>query len=87
MQVESPPQRLLTVREAAAELRVSRDWAYAHLPLVRLGDGQAVARLCASGLRMSSGWAGPVDELLAALARAWWWLPAASVASSVAAIG
>ena len=33
-------QRLLTVKEAAYELGVSRDWAYQNLPVVRLGQGQ-----------------------------------------------
>jgi hypothetical protein len=40
MAVETPTRGLLTVPEAAAALGVSRDWAYSHLPLVKLGDGE-----------------------------------------------
>ncbi len=40
MTVDTQPQRFLTLPQAAAELGVSVDWARAHLPQVRLGDGQ-----------------------------------------------
>ena len=40
MQADTAQRRFLTVREAATELHVSRDWAYQNLPLIRLGEGQ-----------------------------------------------
>jgi len=39
MPTDTGQQRLVTVRQAATELGVSKDWAYANLPLVRLGQG------------------------------------------------
>jgi hypothetical protein len=53
MAVDTPQRGFLTVRQAAAELGVSRDWAYTHLPIVRLGEGErrgAVLRVRASDL-------------------------------------
>ena len=40
MAADTAQRRLLTVREAATELHVSRDWVRAHVPVVRLGEGQ-----------------------------------------------
>jgi hypothetical protein len=40
MQADTAQRRLLTVREAASELHVSRDWVYQSVPVVRLGEGQ-----------------------------------------------
>ena len=53
MAVDITQRGFLTVPEAAAELGVSRDWAYQHLPVIKLGKGEkrgAVMRVRQSDL-------------------------------------
>ncbi len=62
MPIDTEQRRLVTVRQAAQELGVSRDWAYQNLPLVRLGQGHGrgqVVRVRTTDLeRMIDQWGG-----------------------------
>jgi hypothetical protein len=52
MQADTAQRRLLTVREAATELHVSRDWAYANVP--RRGVRKMYAPATVKRLRQSA---------------------------------